>query len=614
MQRMNRLMTIATLFASTLAMAQTDNPIKPLEGRFDLDAPLPTLPALKLETGYNAIGVAQQTAKSKGVQARILWVDATANLDRVNSVAKIQSLVRTVKSAGFNTIVFDVKPIVGYTLYPSKLTDKLTKWKGQTLPMDFDPLKAMVAACKAEAIPLYASMNTFSEGHRSVVLDPNGRDLFGLPGPGYERPEDQTVLYEPEPVLSLVWGGPEYPVVAEPNKLDPSGQKLAVFTRVSAPRTAPAGAYGVIVDGDGIVLMAVTGENWSFPGIPEGGSLILGQGAAADYLRANLGGGARVRFKSIPKFVKISERPDQQIPLMLNPHKQSVRERVWSFAEEIAENYDVAGVVFDDRLRYGNLNADFSPEARAGFEAFVGQQINWPNDVFELSFNLDLTKGMRAGRFFDAWWAWRAQQMTDWVAEAKRRVAKARPGTQLGVYAGSWFGEYWRYGNNYASRHFQAGFTFLNDQYRKTGFAQDIDFLMTGCYYPTATVYDALSRNLPAGRTVEAAGQLSNRAVRDETWVYAGIELMKFKGRPNALMDALQAACGATQGVMVFDLSHDIEQFWPIFKRAFAQPKVAPHAVAGLLDEVRQRRASIDATGVRDYPVVIREGAAGTGM
>ena len=125
----------------------------------------------------------------------------------------------------------------------------------------------------------------------------------------------------------------------------------------------------------------------------------------------------------------------------------------------------------------------------------------------------------------------------------------------------------------------EAGFWFLTPEYSQTGMAPLVDFMITGCYYPTATIYDAMSAGLPIGFSVEGAGQLSNRIVRDQTWVYAGISLDQFKGNPDGLRAAMQGACGSTQGVMVFDLSHEIEPMWMVFAQAFASdPRAAPHS------------------------------------
>lgn len=611
---MHALPAIALALLSMDASGQPAGPVVARESRFRTASPLPTLPPVTLDVEGNGVGLAQQTARARDLQARIMWVDGTANLDAVNSAAKVNALVQKVKSAGFNTIVFDVKPIVGYTLYPSKLTSKLTKWKGQTLPASFDPLDAMVDSCRASGISIYASMNTFAEGHRYAITEPNARELFGSPGPGYERPEDQTVLYELDNRIGLWDDAQSYPVASGPGEIPKDGKSIGVYVRGNVPNQLGAGQVGAIIDASGLVLATVDPGKTNLAGIPEGGGLYVGVLDAAKFLLDVARPGRRLTLRSTPKLVRISERPFQQIPLMTNPFQPSVWNRTLGFVQELSSKYNLNGVVFDDRMRYGGLNADFSPEARAAFESFVGEPVRWPDDVYTFVPSMDLSKGIKPGKWYDAWLAWRAEKMRTFVQTARQVVTASRPGAQLGIYAGSWYGEYFRYGSNWGSPKLRAGFSFLSDQYRKTGFADQIDFLMTGAYYPIATIAEATLTNQPAGRTVESAGQLMNRCVRDETWAYTGIELAKFKGRPQALMNSLQAACGSSQGVMVFDYSHDLDLFIPLFKRAFSRPAKSPSAVPGLLESVRTRRAQLDAEGAIDPPVTIREGAAGTGM
>lgn len=89
---------------------------------------------------------------------------------------------------------------------------------------------------------------------------------------------------------------------------------------------------------------------------------------------------------------------------------------------------------------------------------------------------------------------------------------------------------------------------------------------------------------------------------------------MQFQNRPQDLPRALQAACAASQGVMVFDLSHDMERFWPIFSNTFRNRPNPPHTVSGLLNRVRLERAERDRRGIKDPPVIIHSGLPGTGM
>jgi hypothetical protein len=122
-----------------------------------------------------------------------------------------------------------------------------------------------------------------------------------------------------------------------------------------------------------------------------------------------------------------------------------------------------------------------------------------------------------------------------------------------------------------------------------------------------------MTKGREIGNTVESAGTLTNRLVRDTSWTYAGIMLSDFKDNPDGLLDAMQAACGSTQGVMVFDLSHDIEPMWPVFAQAFSQPRTAPHDRKDVLALVRQRRAALDKQGIKDPPIIISAGSSGTG-
>jgi hypothetical protein len=285
-----------------------------------------------------------------------------------------------------------------------------------------------------------------------------------------------------------------------------------------------------------------------------------------------------------------------------------------SIAREVVKNYDVDGILYDDRLRYAGLSADFSEVTRKQFEHELGKSLKWPDDVFKLTLNPDLTRGVRPGQYYDQWMAFRAATLSGFVSKVRQIVREERPTTQVGLYVGSWYGEYPALGNNYAAPDTEAGFWFLTPKYRKTGLAGMLDFLISGCYYTTATIYDAMGKNTPIGATIEGAGMLSNRLARDETWTYCGISLEDFRDNPNGLKDALQAACGSTEGVMVFDLSHNIEPMWPVFKQAFLQPRTAPHAAAGVLMDVRRRRAHLDALGQRLPPVILTAGSAGTGQ
>lgn len=485
-------------------------------GRFQPVAPLPGLPWINVDTRYCQGGFADDACRKTGAQGRVLWIDGTANLDKLGSDGAIRTLMEKVHNVGFNTVVLDVKPIVGRTLYPSRLTDQMTSWRGKSIPAGYDPVRAVERECRRLGVSFLVSLNAYSEGHSYSKRDEAKADTqFGAPGWGYQRPELQSVIYVQKP-------GPP------------------MFRR--------------------------SGEDQS------------------------------------------------QIPLMMNPHHPQVQSRILEFVREVVTLYKPDGVLFDDRFRFHGLDADFSDLSRRLFERRVRASLRWPQDIYEVTDAGGGKTGLKPGPYFDAWLAWRAEELARFVSQVRSDLSELKPGTLFGIYAGSWYGDYAKYGNNYASSALSAGFPFLTRAYRQAGLAAQLDVLITGCYYTTATMHDAMVSALPAGRTVEAAGDVSNRVARDQTWVYAGIQLVDFKGDTAKFARALQAAVATTQGVMVFDLSHDIDPYWPLFAAAFKMPTKPPHAIAGLLDTVRKKRKDLDDSGARDRAFPMFEGAPGTGF
>jgi uncharacterized lipoprotein YddW (UPF0748 family) len=574
--------------------------------------PFLNLPAVPLDENNNGIGIAQRLTRERGHQGRVLWIDATANLDKVNTAEKIAALVAKIKGAGFNTIVFEVKPIIGYVLYPSKYAPKMTEWvrpwKTQTLPLEFDPLKEMTAQAKAQGIGLIINLNAFSEGHREFMR-----------GPGFDNPQWQTILYEPDlRVRRDIVGAATYPVMDRPNMPSRRPDDLAVYTNLASLKQPAPTTLLAILDKNGVVQAQVTaaGLGAVSPAIPSGGSALVATAPQAiEFLRQNALPGERMTLDNLPAYVPSGQRPDRQVPLMTNPHSPEVRQRLLNILTEIATNYEVDGFIFDDRLRYASLNADFSEAARQGFERYVGKAVRWPDDVFR--FQVDFPTMERhevPGPLYDAWLTFRALTIRNFLAEVIRTVKTIRPTLTVGTYVGSWYPDYPDIGANWGADDLLAGFRFLNDSYRRTGWAGMVDYIMTGCYYDTASLAEAAEKGINIGESVEAAGQFSNRAVNDQTFVYAGLQLDKFKNKPEELKRCLQAAAATTQGIMVFDLSHDFDLLLPVFTEAFQKPVSAPHQVPGLLSELRSMRTMERASGIAPPPVILYRGASGTGF
>lgn len=585
--------------AAALCLPAGDPQNIPTDSRFELTAPL-CLPPVYIHHYLAKQGLAQSAAHRLDLQARILWIDGTANLGRVNSVEKIAALCQRVADTGFNTIVFDIKPINGYTLYPSQISEQLTSWRESRLELGFDPLRHMVEQGHKNGLAVFVSMNAFSEGHSYGKRDFGKPDnQFFKPGWGYDHPELQTTRYIPVPTL----GGMEI----APNLDADSGAPLAVYTD---PAKAPDSGYYLTVEGSGLVRYSGTERPERLNGL----ALIAGTSESAVAVLRRFLEGSTITIGSKARFVRSGDAQNQ-IPLMMDPHNPVMQERALSFVDEIAQRYAIDGMLYDDRLRYGGIDSDFGDATRSLFEKAIGQPVaSWPDDIYSYRFSPSLTPRLVPGRLFDAWLAFRSQSLTNWVGRARSRFAAKRPEGVFGVYAGSWYGDYQKYGNNYASPDTTAGFPFLTSAYRKTGFAPNIDLLVTGCYYPYGTVFEAIANGSAPGRTVEAGGILTNRLVRDHSWAVAGIQAIDFVKDPRRIADALQAATATTQGVMVFDLSHEFDTFQPIFAEAFRIRKLAPYQSPGLLGKVRAQRDDFDRRGFKDPPFPLFEGAPGTGF
>ena len=554
------------------------------KGRFLTQSPLPGLPPIMLDQYINYEGPAKKVCEKYGLQGRMLWIDATANIERYNTEEKIVALVARIKKSGFNTIVFDVKPLSSEMVYPSKFAPKLKEWKGKELG-DFDPLGPMTREARKNNLQIFVSMNAFCDGHRLVNR-----------GPGFQRPDEQSVVYEPVPTLSTKDSAFEVSTKLEDNKLC-----IGV--------DAPVDGYSLLLSKKGTVLDS------ALPA-PKGSFKVSVTAFLAEELKKNAAVGTEFVWGSKANFVKMADAADKQYPLMTNPNNPSVRRRLLEIAEEVSGKYDIDGIIYDDRLRYTGINGDFSNLTRSNFEQHIKQRLEWPKDVFEFTFsyNNGLVKGIKPGAFYDEWLSWRAEILRQFVRDVRSSVRTIKPRMQVGVYAGSWYGDYQQYGNNWAAQSLEAGFWFLSPEYNRTGMANDLDLLVTGCYYPTATIYDAMLEGKGLGYTVEAAGNISYRAAHDQTFVYAGLSLADFKENASGLEKALQAAVASTNGVMVFDLSHDIEPMWSVFEKAFRTPKKPPTSGAFDLAEVRRMRQLMDRRGAKEPPIPIITGAPGIGF
>ncbi len=547
-----------------------------------------------------------------GAQARMLWIDGTANLTRSETIngktvlvpyttttAGVDNIVQHCLSAGINTIILDVKPISGQVLYHSAFAPRLDYWEGHTVP-DFDVLGAFIKAAHKVGIQVDADVNLLSEGHKYFQV-----------GPAYQHPSWQSITYSMERGL-----------------VTPSGRRLAIRAEGEPGNNAlpellaagddvrsdaPSGMVGLETTGDdklpqstnvGEQLNVVVSNSGEVSGIvdsglldgvplsaPEHGSLLTVQrDIDKQWVQTHLYPGEPVRYDMRTSLLPVADAPGEKVACFVDPLNPEVRQYELNMVHEIAANYDIDGLVLD-RCRYADLLNDFSDTERHAFELYIGSPVqHWPQDIIQ--FPTRPGASMIRGPLFDKWLEFRAKTIQDMVADVATTLHQVKPGLPLGAYVGSWYPGYYVVGVNWGSPDTKLRFSWFTPNYPSTGYAETTSWLSPGCYYPIITVNEARQLGKDEQSTVEYNVQIANRAVDSGTMVYPGIYVPFYEGHPHRFVAALQEASRSSEGWMLFDLSYLTDyHWWPYLQQAFTDHPVAPHTIPGLLRQIRSARS-----------------------
>lgn len=100
----------------------------------------------------------------------VMWVDQFANAKNLNTVDKIEKMIKSAKKAGVTALSVDVKGPEGYVSYKKNelsfspyLTE--TTNANKKVEMDIDLLEEIIRIAHASDIKVYASFNFFTEGN-----------------------------------------------------------------------------------------------------------------------------------------------------------------------------------------------------------------------------------------------------------------------------------------------------------------------------------------------------------------------------------------------------------------------------------------------------------------
>jgi uncharacterized lipoprotein YddW (UPF0748 family) len=260
----------------------------------------------------------------------------------------------------------------------------------------------------------------------------------------------------------------------------------------------------------------------------------------------------------------ISAEDSSEYAVWVNPILPEVEDYELSILKEVVKNYEIDGVVLD-RCRYPNVNGDFSDYSRHRFEDFIGEQLkNWPVDILSFSTEGELVRGT----YFNRWAEWRAGNITEYVKKAKRIVKKKNPNLLFSIYVGSWHPLYYHEGVNWGSSTFQPDYDWTSETYHLTGYGDELDFIMTGCYYPDVTKEEAVANQKPADwYSVEGGIEVSLNALNGKTPVVASLYLKDYENNSEQFLKAIKMCKERSAGVMLFDTSHfNSFKWWDLVK------------------------------------------------
>ncbi|NGM60798.1 family 10 glycosylhydrolase [Sphingobacterium sp. SGG-5] len=276
----------------------------------------------------------------------------------------------------------------------------------------------------------------------------------------------------------------------------------------------------------------------------------------------------------LPEGMKLITEQKNKYSAMLNPALPEVQKYELSILKELVSLYPKLDGIILDRVRFDNLNADFSDESRQIFEAYIGADVDYfPADIF--SFDGSQRK---EGPLYKKWLEWRAKIIHDFIYTAREELKEINPDIIFGDYTGSWYPLYFDVGVNFASQEYDPSedFDWATPTYKEYGYAEALDLFTTGNYYfeveksELLTQADTVEKALESGLivkkedwyTVEGSAELVNKVTKGKTPVYAGLYVEQYKGKPDQFVNALKMCRQKSHGSMIFDIVHIINYGW----------------------------------------------------
>lgn len=249
-----------------------------------------------------------------------------------------------------------------------------------------------------------------------------------------------------------------------------------------------------------------------------------------------------------PKGYKDIKDDPTKVAAFLNPALPEVQELALTFVKEIVSNYEIDGYALD-YCRYPDVQSDFSDESRAKFEAYIGKKLtNFPNDIFSWNGTERVD-----GPYAKKWFEFRSMIIHDFIKKTREEIKSIKPDVNVELWSPSWYGALYENGQNWASTQYNPAFEYYwaSPEYYKTGFAELLDIFLLGTYLDI--VY---GKDEP--ESIEYGIARAKRIIKNGCTIYGTIDASKKKD----VGDAATVCLEQTEGLMVFDIVHVINNNW----------------------------------------------------
>jgi uncharacterized lipoprotein YddW (UPF0748 family) len=258
----------------------------------------------------------------------------------------------------------------------------------------------------------------------------------------------------------------------------------------------------------------------------------------------------------------------------VNPAIPAVQDRAMNIIKEIVSKYNPDGFLMD-YARYADAYADFSDYSKNDFIKFLETKYN-DNDAKNMKFPSDIVSSWKqngdaivpnaTGKYFKRWLIYRSTVIRDFFSKARTAVKSVNSNVKFGTYVGAWYATYYQVGVNWASQDYdpfndrEIRFDWAYPDYEKTGYAEQLDLLMTGNYFTQLYIDDnpATTGMKYHWWSVEGSLKGAKYVTRNKMPLYGSLDMgnLSWPDEKSVTNTIKYLRNNSTAGVMLFDIIH----------------------------------------------------------